>query len=139
MSKLHEPIAELTEDLRIPAERDLPIAVREAQRQMLLAEVAAEKSATVLTFTRRVLATARAFGVRIGLLTLLLAVCVVTSLAMNGGAGATKTVEITAATGALTSVAFAAARSEGIAASRDAITRASRPIHVRHLDAQPNF
>jgi hypothetical protein len=138
MSKLHEPITELTEDLRIPAERDLPTAVRQAQHRMLLAEIAAEPSATALTFGRRVLATARAFGVRIGLLALLVAVCVMGCLAMSGGREATKTVEVAAATGALTTVAFAA-RSDGFSASRDVIMRSNRAVGVRHFDAQPNF
>jgi hypothetical protein len=139
MSELHEPITELTADLRIPAERELPTAVRETQRQMLLAEVAAEGNAPALTFGRRLAAAVRAFGLRIGLLLLLVCVCLATSVAVSGGRGATKAVEVTAATGALTSVAFAAARVEGTSLTRGAIPRVKRATHVRQLDAQPNF
>src|SRR4051794_36155488 len=127
MSELHEPITELSVELRVPEPRALPRTSRNAQLALLMTQIAEEREAHSVSRAARIAAHLRALGVRLGLLTLLLGACVLTSLAGAGNAQAAKTIEVTAATGAVTSVAAAMVRSE-----RTSITLAT----IKHAQAR---
>lgn len=137
MSELHEPITDIAEILRLPAERELPAVVRTAQRQMLLTQISSESLDRSLS--RRLLARARVLGVRIGLLVFLVTVCIVSGTAANGMNGAAKSAEITAAAGAAATVGLAAVRVDQRASSI-AKRHEQKPIYfLGQLSARPGI
>jgi hypothetical protein len=137
MSELHEPITDLPLMLLLPVERDLPLPVRESQQQVLMAQIADERSAAAPSPVGRLLARARAFAVRIGLLALLIAACLLGGFSSAGNKHATRALEITAVAGGATVLALSAARVE-----RSRPDSSSSRFHLselRRLGAQPNF
>jgi hypothetical protein len=138
MSELHEPIADLPRMLLLPAERDLPLPVREKQRTMLMAQITDERSSAAPSLVGHLLARARAFAVRFGLLVVLVAACLLSGFSATGNEHATRALEITAVASSATVLALSAARVER---SRPDVTSSIR-FHlseIRRLDAQPNF
>jgi hypothetical protein len=138
MSELREPITDLPLMLLLPAERDLPLAARETQQQVLMARIAEERSAAAPSLVGRLFAQARAFAVRIGLLALLIAACFLGSSTSTSGKQATRVLEITAVAGSATVLALSAA---GVERSRRDASSAVRfrLSDMRRLGAQPNF
>jgi hypothetical protein len=137
MSELHEPITDLPQMLLLPAERDLPLAVRERQQQVLMAQIAEERSPAAPSPVGRLLARARAFAVRIGLLVLLIAACLLGGFSSTGNKHATRALEITAVAGGATVLALSASRVER--SRPDALSSRFHLSELRRLDAQPNF
>jgi hypothetical protein len=137
MSKLHEPITDLPLMVLLPAERDLRPAVRESQTQVLMARIAEERSAASPSLGGRLLARARAFAVRMGLLVLLMAACFLGSSSSTSGKQATRALEVAAVAGSATVLALSAARVER---SRPDATSSARfrLSETRRLGAQPN-
>ncbi len=138
MSELHEPITDLPQLLLLPAERDLPLAVRESQQQVLMARIAEERSGAEPSLVGRLLAQARGFAVRIGLLVLLIAACLLSGLSSTSGKQATRALELTAVAGSATALALSAARVERSRPDANSVLR-FRLSQTRRLGAQPNF
>lgn len=135
---MHEPITDLPQMLLLPAERDLPLAVREGQQQVLMARIAEERSAAAPSLVGRLLAQARGFAVRIGLLVLLIAACLLSGLSSTSGKQATRALELTAVAGSATVLALSAARVERSRPDANSVLR-FRLSQTRRLGAQPNF
>jgi hypothetical protein len=137
MSELHEPITDLPLMLLVPAERELPRPVRESQQQVLMAQIAEERSPAAPSPVGRLLARARALAVRIGLLVLLIAACLLGGFSSTGDKHSTRALEITAVAGSATVLALSAARVErsrpDVSSSRFYLSE------LRRLGAQPNF
>jgi hypothetical protein len=138
MSELREPITDLPQMLLLPAERDLPLAVRESQRRVLMVQIADERGAAALSLAGRLRARARAFAVRFGLLVLLIAACFLSGVSSTGGKQATRALEITAVAGSATVLALSAARVERSRPDANSGLR-FRLSELRRLGAQPNF
>jgi hypothetical protein len=139
MSELHEPITDLPQMLLLPAERDLSPAVRQRQQQVLMAQIAGERSAAAASLVGRLLAQARALAARFGLLVLLIAAgCLLGSSSSASGKQATRALEITAVAGSATVLALSAARVERSGPDGGSAIR-FRLSELRRLGAQPNF
>jgi hypothetical protein len=138
MSELHETITDLPQLLLLPAERDLPLAVRENQQQILMARIAEEPGGAAPSLVGRLLAQARAVAVRFGLLVLLMAVCLLGGLSMTSGRQVTRALEITAVAGSATVLALSAARVERSRSDASSSIR-FRPSQTLRFGAQPNF
>jgi hypothetical protein len=137
MSELREPITDLPLMLLLPAERDLPRPVREKQRKLLMAQIIEERGSAAPSPVGRLLARARAFAVRFGLLVVLVAACLLSCFSSTGDKHATRALEITAVAGGATVLALSAARVER--SRPDASSSRFHLSELRRLGAQPNF